>query len=400
MDNKNKEYDEYREKHHDIRAERIKAKKRLKRRRIISGVVVIGIIFAGFSTKNLWMPQVADFFQEKKENIISDGTLEEGEGFPITLSQSSFNYITTVSDMPTVISDTHITMFNSKGGVYKKVQHLFANPVYYTAGENLFVYDLDGVNFAIYDKKGEVYKQKTDGEIVVATCSNNGKVAVVTQTDKASSLLTIYDEKGEAIFKWSGSQRIVSVSFNSDGTGCIVSAFSASGGKIVSRLYGFEFDKTQEVFKTSDLDVLVLKSGYCDNGDMWLLGDTRLYRVGADGSVIYTYEYERDLSSYAIDEKNVVLTFDSVTGKRHEIMIFGQTDTPSTFSTDSEIIKLNVLDSQVTFLTKNSFTFLNDSGKVISSMEVEKEYSDYVINDDTIYFMGYNEVDKVIYHMY
>ncbi len=394
-DKKKLEYAEHREKYHDIRAEKERQRKKLRRKKIITTLVVVGVIALGLATKDMWLPRLAEYFQDKKETIINDGTPETGDGFPISLSQSGYNYITSISQMPTVISDTHITMYNSKGGVYKKVQHLFANPVYYTSGDKLFVYDLGGFNFGIYDKKGEVYKVKTDGEIVVATSSQNGKVAVVTQTDKASSLLTVYDQKGEAIFKWSGSQRIVNVSFNSDATGCIVSAFSANGGKIVSRLYGFEFDKTQETFKTADLDGLVLKSGYCQNGDMWLLGDSFLYRVGADGSVLYTCEYQRDLSNYAIDEKMAVLVFKSVVGDKYEIQVFTDTNEPATFTTDSQIKRLQVIDSKVAVLTENSFVFLNDNAKITSSAEIEKDYTDFIIIDDNAYFMGYNEVDKI-----
>lgn len=388
-------YDEYREKHHDIRAERRKAKKRARRKKIVTGLVVIGIIVVGFATKEWWMPQVAEFFQDKKETIINDGTPEVGDGFPINLSQSGYNYITSIEEMPTVISDTHITIYNSKGGVYKKIQHLFANPVYHTMGNRLFVYDLDGNNFAIYDKKGEVYNKKTDDEIVVAACGSKDKVAVVTQTDKASSLLTVYDANGEAIFKWSGSQRIVSVSFNSDESGCIISTFSASGGKIVSRLYGFEFDKTEEIFKTEELDCLVLKSGYSDNGDMWLVGDSVFYRVGSDGSVIYSYKYTRDLSAFDIDDKIAVLIFDKVVGDGNEIMIFGDTNEPSQFSTDKDVIKAELIDNTVAYLTENSFGILNENGKITSSAEIQNEYSDFEIIDNNTYFIGYNLVDKV-----
>lgn len=395
LDNRDMDYAEYREKFHDIREEKRRLKKKIRRKRIITTLIVVAVIAVGFATKDLWMPQTAEFFEDKKETIINDGTPEVGNGFPIKLSQSGYNYITSLDGMPTVISDTHITMFNSKGGIYKKIQHLFANPVYYPLGDKLFVYDLEGSNFALYNKKGEIYNKKTDSEIVVAACGKNGKSAIVTQTDKASSLLTVYDEKGDAIFKWSGGHRIVNVSFNKDETGCIISTFTASGGKIVSRLYGFEFNKTEEVFKTADLECLVLKSGYCENGDMWIVGDSIFYRVAPDGSVLYSYTYDRELSHCEINDKIAVLVFDSVVGKAHEIRIFESSDTPQIFKTDSEIFKLELDETSVGFLTKNSFAFLNKDAKIISTAEIEAEYSDFVIIDDNAYFISYNQVEKI-----
>lgn len=389
------DYEEYKNKYHDIREERRIAKKKAKIRRVLAVIIIVIILVVGFATKDYWMPQVAEFFEDKTETIINDGTPEKGNGFPITLSQSEFNYVTHIDDMATVISDTHITMYNSKGGVEEKIQHMFATPIYYTMEKELFIYDLNGNRFAVYDKKGEVYSKKTEDPIVVAAASQDGKVAVVTQTDKYTSYLTIYDEAGEAVFKWSGSQRIVNVSFNGEENGCIISTFSASGGKIVSRLFGLEFDKTTETFKTSDLEGLVYKSCYCENGDMWLLGDSVLYRVAPDGSVVYTYKYDRELSSYAISKDMAVLVFDSVTGENQEIRIFGKDNEPAVYKTDSKVLKLEIVDENAVFLTKDSFAFLDKSAKNKASCELEKEYSDFAVMENDVYFMGYNEVDKV-----
>lgn len=389
------DYEAYKNKYHDIREERRLAKKKAKRKRILSVFIVVVVVVAGFATKEYWMPQVAEFFEDKTETIINDGTPEKGEGFPISLSQSVYNYVTSVKNMPTVISDTHITMYNSKGGIHKKIQHMFANPVYYTMEDRLFVYDLDGQRFAVYDKKGEVYSKKAETPIVVAAASQDGKVAVVTQTDKHTSFLTIYDDDGEEIFKWSGGHRIVNVSFKDDEDKCIVSTFSASGGKMVSRLYGLEFDKTTETFKTSELEGLVYKSGYCSNGDMWLLGDSILYRVSSDGSVIYTYKYDRKLVAYELSDEMAVLVFDSVTGGKQEIRIFGKSKEPSVYKADTNIIKLEIIDNHAVFMTKDFFAFLDSNAEVKASAELEKEYRDFAVTEEEAYFMGYNEIDKI-----
>ena len=391
----NRDYEEYRNRSYDLRQERRNAKKKARRRSIIGTLFIVAVVAAGFATKNLWMPKAAEFFESSKETIINDGTPENGNGYPIELTQSEYRYITSVDGMATVISDTYITMYNSKGGEYKKLQHTFVNPVYYTMDDKLFVYDLDGYGFGVYDKKGEIYSKKTEDAIIVASCSESGMAAVVTQTDKYSSFLTVYDENGDAVFKWSGSQRIVSVSFNKDETGCIISTFSASGGKIVSKLFGLEFDKTEEIFETADLDCLVYKSGYCDNGDMWLVGDSVLYRVASDGSVIYTYRYDRELAAFDIGGEIAAWVCGGVSGDYSEIRIFGKTSGPAVFKTDSEIEKIEVLDSQAVYLTDNSFAVLNSSGKVIASAEIEKEYTDFILMEDEAFFIGYDKVDKI-----
>lgn len=389
------DYEEHKNKYHDIRVERRNKKKKARRKRILAVVIILGVIAAAFATKELWMPRLADFFEDSKETIINDGTPQTGNGFPIELSHSEYNYISAIESYPTVISDTHITMYNEKGGIYKKIQHLFANPVYYTMEDRIFVYDLDGYNFALYDKKGEVFSKKTEDEIVVASVSDKKMVAVVTQTDKYASYLTIYDENGDAVFKWSGGQRIVNVAFNKEETGCIVSTFSSSGGKLVSKLYGFEFDKTTEVFKTSDLEGLVYQSGYCENGDMWLVGDEKFYRVASDGSVIYTYQYDRELAAFDMNRNVAALVFDSVTGDRQEVRIFSEGKEPAVYQTDGKVVKLEAVDGEVAIMTDSLFAFLDAKAKITASAEIEKEYSGFYVIGDKAYFMGYNEVDRV-----
>ena len=395
MRNGSMDYDAYRNKFHDLREERRNAKKKERRKKIIGIVVIASVVIVGFATKNLWMPPVADFFENSRDTIINDGTPENGNGFPITLSQSEQNHITSLGGMPAVISDTHITIYNSKGGISKKIQHTCANPVYYEMGEKLFVYDLNGYNFSVYDKKGEIYSKKTESAIVMAACSDSDMVAVVTQTENFTSYLTVYDENGDAVFKWSGGQRIVNVSFNEKEDGCIISTFTSSGGRIVSKLFGLEFDKTEPTFETAELDCLVYKAGYCKNGDMWLLGDSILYRVGADGSVIYKYDYPRELSAYDLSEEVAVLVFDGVAGNTQEITVFSDDEEPSVLKINGEIKKLDIVDGDVAYLTQSSFAFLNDNAKVIAVAELDKSYSDFLVIDNDVFFIGYNEVDKI-----
>lgn len=380
---------------HDIRYERRLKKKKKRIKRILGVTLLLTVCIVGYATRNFWVTPLGEFFQESKDTIVNDGTPENSNGYPITLGQSENYNVTEIDGMLAVVSDTHITTYSDKGGKVKSVQHLFANPVYYKMGERLFVYDLDGYNFSLYDKKGEIYNKKTEDTIVLAAAGNKNCVAVVTQTDKYNSYLTVYDESGEAIFKWASSQRIVSVAFNNDETGCIVSTFSASAGKIVSKVYCLEFDKTEEIFETEDLGCMLYKIGYCKNGDMWLLGDTVLYRVGSDGSVIYSYSYDNELAGYDLDDKCAVLVFTEFGNKGSEILIFGEDKEPGSFSTENKVKKLEAVDGEAVYLTDDSFAVLNKSGKIVASADIEKSYSDFTLIDDAAYFLGYNEVDKV-----
>lgn len=379
---------------HDLKRERLIAKKKKRRRRFIGLMVLLIICVAGYELRGYWITPLTEFFSSR-DPVISESAQRSGGGFPIQLSQSEKIRLTHIDDYPVVISDTRLTCYNKKGEQTGSYQHQFADPVADAMKKRLFVYDLNGSNFSVYDKNGEVYSKKTDDPIVLAEAGEDSKVAVVTQTDKYSSYLTIYDESGKEVFVWSPGQRIVSVSFNEKEDGCIVSAFSAKGGRLVSKIYGLEFNKDQEVFETEDLDCLIYKADYCENGDMWLVGDDILYRVSSDGSVKYAYSYERDLADFSLSGDIAVLVSDRITGGGSEIRIFSEKDTPAVFETENKVEKIKADGDQAEYLTDGSFGALNSSGKPVGSADISKDYIDFVLIDDLVYFMGYDQVDKV-----
>lgn len=392
--NKNREYESYADVY-DIREERRKVKKRRRTKRI-TGVLIVAVVCAtGYLTRDYWVTPVGEFFEQSKYSIAKEGTTDQTGGFPIILEQSENNYITKIDDMVGVISDTHITYYNNKGVKQQSVQHLFASPVARECETKLCVYDLNGYNFSVYDKNGEVYSQETENAIILAEACDK-YTAVVTQTDKYNSYLSIYNESGKDFFRWSTNQRILSVAFNNDRTGCIVSTFSASGGDFVSKVYCLEFDKTEEIFETENIPGIIYKVGYCESGDMWFLSDRQLYRVTSDGNVSYSYSFDEDLAAFDLDGNTAVLAFDTVGNNGTKLLIFGEDKIPNTFTTEKRIEKLKA-DNGVCYLTESGYAELNISGKVTASAEVEKNYADFVTIDNCVYFIGYDGVEKVTF---
>lgn len=382
---------------HDLREERRLAKKKKIKKRIFGVLIVLVFCVSLYATRNLWAEPLVEFFQKSKESIISDGKLEQGKGYPISLSQSGENYISKVGDELVVISDTHISYYDNKGKRTKNLQHFFANSMSKQMNEKLLVYDLNGYNFTVYDKKGELYSEKSEDAILLAE-GGNDYVAIVTQTDKYNSYLTIYNKLGEAVFKWSSGQRIVNITFNDNDSGCIVSTMSTSGGTIVSKLYGLEFNTTEEIFETESLGCLIYEVKYCENGDLWVLGDSILYRIKSDGTVIYSYAYPKELSNYALDKKSASLVFNNLADEGATIEIFGESDTPKEFKIDSRVNEIKVSSGETSYLCDDSFAILNNSANIIASSEDVVDYTDFVIIDDNVYFLGYNEIAKMSFN--
>ncbi|NLZ45539.1 MAG: hypothetical protein GX896_02490 [Clostridiales bacterium] len=379
---------------HDLRVERRLAKKKRLKKRIFGVIFVVLFCVALYSTSSFWIDPLTEFFQKSKESIISDGALEQGKGYPISLSQSDDNYISRIDNKLVVISDTHISYYDDNGKRTLNLQHFFANPTIKEMKSSLLVYDINGYNFSVFNAKGVSYTKKSDETILIA---EGGKehVAVVTKTDKYNSYLTIYNKLGEIIFKWSSGQRIVNIAFNSDDTGCIVSTITSSGGVITSKLVGLQFDTTEEIFESESLGCLICQVKICDNGDMWVLGDNILYRIKSDGTVIYSYSYPKDLANFYLDEKTAALVFNNIADKGSTIVMFGDSEKPSEYITKKRVNQIKVTDGETSYLCDDEFATLSKSANIIALSNEIKAYTDFINIGNKVYFLGYNEIAKM-----
>lgn len=380
-------------------------RKQKKQKKRIKKIVVIGILavfgVSVYVTKNLWVPKLEGILDRPHDTIVNDGKTEKGN-FPIQLGDSSVNSITHIDNSMIKVDDNHIVLYNENGTAAETFNHNYADPVVQVAEKRILVYDLGGNSFEVLNKKNQIYEKKIDKPIVMAAIAQNSNVAVVTQTEKYSGNITVYNENGSEIYTWSSGQRILDVQFTKNGDGCYISTFDSVGGQMKSVIHKISFNSTEEVMKSKTLDTLALDISVNDSGDYWIVGDSKFYRLDKDGSVLLEYEYPGEMVSFDAGESSAAIAFKGVQRSSGMVAIFksesDKNEPDNVLYTNGGLPKkLAVEGKKIILLSAKTIDAYDISGNLLATAAVSSEYTDFTFFNENVYFMGCREINKIVF---
>ena len=119
-------------------------------------------------------------------------------------------------------------------------------------GDYAVVFDLDGYAFTLVGTDKVLYSKPTENKIKAVDVSENGTVAVITDSDSSYGVLLLYDVNGTPLSQWSSynSGYPISCTFNGNSSLLAVSTLNTNGAVVVPyvRLFTLtEGDKGTEV---------------------------------------------------------------------------------------------------------------------------------------------------------
>lgn len=380
----------------DIRKERRKKKLKQNFKKIILVGAVLIIAAVVFFTKGIWSPYVYDILEKTQETIVNDGELAEGN-FPISLGEGSTSSTFAECDEDLVVAtDTYITFFDDNANKINSIQHTLSNPVLSTSSDTVLAYDLNGYSFSVMTKKGEVFKKTLDNVIISAKISESNYIAVVTETDKYPSYLTVYDSKGKECYRWANGQRITSLDFTSSGDEAIVATLNAESGLPSTTLFGISFDKTEPTFTSDKISCLVYGTQKMSDNSIWAVCQDKYLKLSSEGKIEKEYLYKSTLKSFSSNEDTLSLAFESVSDDGTSKLVLIESDTePVEISVDEKIKTIKTFLSHTFVLTDKTISVYNARGKSISKANVKNDYVDFEYIDGNIFFMGYRDINKI-----
>ena len=382
----------------DIREER----KKEKNRRLIKRLVVLGIIFAlgvtAYATHKKWLPKLEGLFEKPHETIVNDG-VEEGGNFPLKISQADISSITQCGGVMVSLDGKRIIFYNPDGSQIKAVAHNYGSPVIDVSEKKILAYDNSGKNFQVLTRKNVVYTKKTDNPILLAKIAPNGYAAVLTQTEKDTAFITVYDDMGSVIYTWSSGRRVIDINFCDDGKGCCISTISSSGGKIDSAVYSVMFDSREPVMTCTLEDSFVLRTQKLSSGGYIMVCDNCVIGVDGNGNQTGRFDFKDQPVSFGNSEKYTVLYTKAVTGTHGTLMIFdnnsGSVQPTVTQDIQGEPRKVQLDGSTVIAFSDKFVESYDVDGSKLATAQVSRNYVDCVYANKAVYLMGYRDINKI-----
>lgn len=184
-----------------------------------------------------------DFSSFNKSHTDSNGKFSLSSGYdssiyPISLDSSENAVCSAVSGDVAVLTSGSFRVLNpSDAEVKNEVTHKYSNPVLETNGAYALVYDQGGKKFRLETNGKNIYEATSENNIICATVSNGGIVAVATLSDSSKCSIIVYSKSLEKTISYDVSLGYVAeMSVDSSGNYVAFSCFNSENAQLVTKV--------------------------------------------------------------------------------------------------------------------------------------------------------------------
>lgn len=214
-----------------------------------------------------------------------------GDGYPVRLPGGRVQRFSATGDMLTLMTDTHIYTYNAGGSQMLSEQHGVARPVLETAKDRNLIYDRGGKKVSLYSKSGFLRTMDLQNNIHNADVSDNGNVALVTDSQDSFAQVVVYNGKFKEIFKWQSSLPVISISLAPNRDAMMVGRVDVNEmGEYCSSISRFQFSMDKVLGEIKLDGELLLDIDY-NGSTVRAITDKRIILMGQDLKVTASYDY-------------------------------------------------------------------------------------------------------------
>ena len=198
-----------------------------------------------------------------------------------------------------VATSVGIQCFNKNGEETIRETFLMSNPAIVSSGGTAVAYDIGGTELRVFDANGVKLALTAENPIISATLNSSGWLALCTQARGYKGMVTVYNNKGVAVYKWySGEGYVLSAAVSPGNTGMAALTLTESGSRIVF----FNFNSEDELSSYVLSGELLLEIKYISDNKIFVVGENLMLTVDNSGNAEKIFEYpDEHLNVYSID---------------------------------------------------------------------------------------------------
>ncbi len=266
-------------------------------------------------------------------------------------------------------------------------------------GNYIMLADINGKSLKTYKKEKTIAEIETENEIFCAKLNKNGYVAVATDEIGYKGMVTLYDKNGKELFKWhSGTGYIGDIEI-SPKNNIAVAQIATDKDKLYTRIIEIKPKDSEEPECLAEIEGIVMKLKYRDNGSLIAVSDNALYGFKASGKQRFKVDYQgRSLVDFNVEnERNMVLAFDNGLNNTLLESYSSSGEKRGTFDGKSEIHTLDVNGECIVASRHDGIFKITPSGEVKKDIKANNDVKDIKIfsSRDNIISLGVNTAEII-----
>ena len=371
-------------------------RKKVKQRKLLVKLIIVLALLLGFFILVLNLSDILDSLKGIASKI--DTKTSNDVGYPIKLSGSASYAFEDFGENFSLLSDTYLYTYNLDGGQNYALKHSYSKPVHCANSKRILLYDKDYNDFSLYSKTRLIYKGSVEEKIVFGTISNKETVAIVTNSDKYSNNVYIYNGNGE--WKYTRkflNENVMNVGFSSDDRYIYVVTLGAENGDIYSTVYKYDTTNESEAvwsYKLTrasiPLKVMVKKNRVCVIYDNYALSLNE-----ADGSLQGEKEFQGTVTCFDNSDSVIGLIYYDSSSNKDVLMSFDyDMNNIASIVVDLSVNKLITDGSTMYIIQSGKITGYNSEMKVTAEKQVTDDCVSFVKIGSSFLLLGSNSIEK------
>ncbi len=370
-------------------------RKKRKQKRLIVKLLIVGLIFVAIIVIAVNFSAIIEPFKGIASRI--ETKTSDDVGFPIKLPGSASYSFDSFGNNFLLLTDTYLYTFGMNGGQNYALRHGYSNPTQCSNSKRILLYDKDYNDFSLYSDTSLIYSIKLDEKIVFASLSNNDDAAVVTNSDRYSNIIYIYNGKGE----WRYTRKfidenVMNVCFSSEEKYVYISTINVENGEIFSTIYKYDTTSETEAVWTYKLPSSCIPVDmYVKNGRVYIIYDNYVLALNeADGAVAGDASISGTVQCCDFSGSNNSLVYlDSSTNRKVLSIMNNDLTVLSTKVVNTTINRITEDGDNVYLVESGKLSGYNSSAEAVLEKQLNDDYMSFLKIGKNVLLLGYNSVD-------
>lgn len=322
--------------------------------------------------------------------------IKGGPGYPIDAPGGKIKGMYQNDSGIILLNETTLYIYNTSGTEVYSNLHRMGNPQVQTSGTMMLNYDRGSKTYAAYSRNNPFYNGSTDEAIRCGTISQNGCIAIATQTENAQTRVTVLDSRQREQYVWKTDNVVTALAMSDNGSAVAIASSYAQAGELKNVLTVLKNGQEQNRYELANQLILALEF---DGSNVRCITDKNAFILGTEGKIIGQFDYKgQSLAAFAMYENGVALVFGDYEQDRKYTLASVADDfytLNGTTTFDDSLQKVKAIGNTILVLGGSSFHEYSAYDCELLKEETNESYYDIQPMGNSIYAMTTTQIVRL-----